>query len=187
MAQHPGGYSKDDLNEIQNYVGIPDSVIEQRFGKPDEIGFEEGKQAVVWTYITKVSGETSSSNPIAGYHQFAFWNGKVAGYRTRLFTDIEQATAIYDSTLAYMAEDGRTVGSVGSADPSMFTENLRVSQRGENFWNVDMLRDELNSHATIIIGNTGYRSCEKNLIYEAKRVEDKYGIKITEDGRIETQ
>ena len=186
-AQAPLGFDSNSLGEIQEYVGLPDSLISQQFGQPDEIGFEEGKQAVVWTYITKITGETAGTNSIAGYHQFAFWNGKVAGYRTRRFTDEEQAIVMYDSTLAFMKEDGRTIARGGNADSTMFTENLRISRRGDNIWQADMLKDAFNSHATIIVGDVGYRSCERVVKTEAKRIEKKFGIEVTEEGKIDSQ
>ena len=185
LAQSPTGFSRGDLEGIQNYTGLPDSVISQRFGSPDEVGFDEGKQAVVWTYITEVSGETAGSNPIAGYHQFAFWNGKVAGYRTRRFTDEQQANAMYDSTLSYMSE--HTVGRAGNADSTFFTENLRIARRGDNIWYIDMLRDNLNSHATLIVGDAGYKGCDLVVKSESRRIEKKFGIKVTDEGGIQSQ
>ena len=187
VAQSSDGLTRENLVEIHHYVGLSDSTISQRFGSPDEVGYDEGKNAVVWTYITKVKGETAGSNPIAGYHQFAFWNGIVAGYRTRRFSDEEQAVAIYNSTLAYMGEDGRTIASVGNADPSIFTDSLRVSRRDDNLWNVDVLRDSLNSHALIWVGDIGYRGCRLLVQSESKRIEKQFGIRVTEEGDTEVQ
>ena len=75
----------------------------------------------------------------------------------------------------------------GSADTTFFTPNLRGSRRGDNLWHVDMLQEMLNSHATLLVGDAGYRGWAIVVESEANRIEQKFGVEITEEGRVKGQ
>lgn len=157
---------------------MADSVIVEHFGRADETGFDESKNAVVWTYVMSGFSGDGASASVVGYQQFAFWNGKVAGVNTRWLGDADKSLAIHASTLAYMGEDGRTIAQGGGADSAIFTADLRISRHGDNFWMADWLQDGKNSHATPLVGDVGYRGCRTILESEAKRVESKFGIAV---------
>ena len=176
-AQEVTSFDSEGLKHVESLVGLSETEIRRRFGKPDEVGANEHKDAVVWTYIVRTPDEAEAE--IAGYRQVAFWNGMVASVSTRWFTDEERATQIYRTSLAYMGEGNRTIAR-GPGGGTIFTDSLRISRREDNLWMADMLRNELSSHATLLVGDAGYHMCRQAMEMEAKRIEAKFGIDVTQ-------
>lgn len=179
-AQDVAPFSSDELKDVEALVGLSESEIRRKFGNPDEVGTNESKEAIVWTYIVRFPSEGGAQFEIGGYRQIAFWNGKVASVSTRWLTEEDRATAIYETSLAYMAEDNRTIARVQGFDRDIFTDSLRVSRRSDNIWMADMLRNEMNSHATLLVGDAGFHMCQEAMELEAKRIEAKFEIDVTQ-------
>lgn len=177
-AQRTESFDWDDFKTVEGFIGLPESEIQQRFGAPDEMGTNESKDATVWTYIVRAASENDAHLTLTAYRQFAFWNGMVASVNTRWFSDEEHVTHIYKSSLDYMADDDRTIARAGSFDRKIFTDSLQISRRDDNLWMADMLRDELESHATLLVGDAGYHMCRPAMELEAKRIEAKFGIDV---------
>ena len=179
-AQVLTSFNSSDLKGVEALVGLSESEMRRKFGEPDEVGANESKDAIVWTYIVRAIGEGGGVSAIAGYRQVAFWNGMVASVNTRWLTDEEQAAEIYKMSLRYMAEDNRTIAYGSGFDRGIFTDSLRISRRADNIWMADMLRNQLKSHATLLVGDAGYHMCRKAMELEAKRIEAKFGIDVTQ-------
>lgn len=179
-AQASDSLDRDDLEEIEAFIGLPESDVKRQFGAPDEVGSNEAKDAVVWTYVVRLPGEGSSESDLMGYRQFAFWNGLVASVSTKWFSDEELVTHVYRSSLEYMGEGGRTIANAGNADPAVFTDSLRISRRGDNLWMVDMRKRQSDSQATLRVGDAGYHMCQEAMEMEARRIESKFGVDVSE-------
>ncbi len=63
----------------------------------------------------------------------------------------------------------------------IFTENARTSRRDHNLWTSDFRIEGLDSKATLIVGDAGYRMCSKNVRHEAERIRWKYGEGLRPD------
>ena len=158
---------------LEGYIGVADSTIARIFGAPDEIGTNEAKDAVVWTYLVKSEDESRVSLEL---RQFAFWNGRVADISLR--SPSEDPGRVYTAALDFIRAGGSTIARSANPDTTLFTDNLRIARRGDNIWLVDMFANGPESHTTIMVGDAGFRGCEQVLRSELARVRAKFGVDL---------
>jgi len=164
-----------DFEAIQNLVGTSQAAIEAEYGTPDEVGYNEGRGAVLWTYILRSDDEHQT---LQGTRQFAFWNSIVAGTTTTTYTP--EPDSLYRSSLEYMREDNRTIWQAGNS--SIYSEHGRASRRGDNLWEIDQytsapyIAEGALPQVILTVSDLGFRSCTKLMRLEGKRVQEKFGL-----------
>jgi hypothetical protein len=166
----------DRLRAIEGWIGQPSDVLSEYMGEPDEAAYDSIIGVTLWTYTTMgmVEGEPTK---LLGYHQFALLNGRVAGINSRWFGDADDSKALHEQSIAYMGEDGRSVTRMAT---TAFTPAGRTSRRGDNLWTSDFVANGMDSNATLLVGDAGYRGCLLNAQHEAKRVEAKFGVVLSD-------